>query len=349
MRNSIALIFLALSSIASFALAMDVKEAAQSPAHTVATPRPMVIYLRPAANFQELPNEALQEILIKTVHAPTLDQAIKNFAQSTATSRQTLAFRHDERFNAMVIQALQKRFPTENLEDIVVKMNTKEALDWYFKKFPEALTDNDRLKKLFEKARHFKRSQALIELNSANPLLLQIFEGDVIEMDSPALFNWYLAKHPATPEKLIRLLAHAVDKNSPKIIEKIVVANHIPVNSTMAFETPLEWAISNAAIEATNKLLELGANPNVRQKNTLFTPLHIIVSKPDYPKEAVASIIQLLLESGANVNAQNKEGKSVLDIANEKTADNAIIQMLRDAGALTSAEIAAGPIIAPAA
>jgi ankyrin repeat protein len=70
-------------------------------------------------------------------------------------------------------------------------------------------------------------------------------------------------------------------------------------------------------------LLEAGANPDVRQ-SAGWTPLHAAAMNGD-----LASL-ELLLAAGADAAAENDEGRSVADLANE-SGDDATIARIRSA------------------
>ena len=77
-------------------------------------------------------------------------------------------------------------------------------------------------------------------------------------------------------------------------------------------------------------LLEYGANVNAEDKDGK-TVLHFVV------QIGQDKVIQLLLESGANVNAEDNYGKTVLHFAVEKGQDK-IFQQLLECGANVDAE-----------
>lgn len=68
------------------------------------------------------------------------------------------------------------------------------------------------------------------------------------------------------------------------------------------------------------------------QARNQVTSLMIAVQEDNKSK------VRFVLEQGGNVNAKNSQGESVLDIAMKYNASDAIVQMLKDAGAVTSSK-----------
>jgi ankyrin repeat protein len=75
--------------------------------------------------------------------------------------------------------------------------------------------------------------------------------------------------------------------------------------------TALHSAVSRKRSRIARRLLEAGANPNVRQ-SAGWTPLHSAANNGD-----LASL-ELLLDAGADPSATNDEGHSVLELAEER-------------------------------
>lgn len=70
--------------------------------------------------------------------------------------------------------------------------------------------------------------------------------------------------------------------------------------------TPLLVACNHRRVGIIKKLIELGANVNYRMPKVWTTGLMIAVSKQDY------EIGKILVSAGADINAQDKKGNSVL-------------------------------------
>jgi len=89
--------------------------------------------------------------------------------------------------------------------------------------------------------------------------------------------------------------------------------------------TPLCLAVTEGHEEVIKLLLECGANVNAQGKNGK-TALHSAVEKGH------EEVVKLLLECGANVDAQDKDGKSILQFAVEKQHEK-FVKLLLECGA----------------
>lgn len=74
---------------------------------------------------------------------------------------------------------------------------------------------------------------------------------------------------------------------------------------------PLHSAVASGYIDIAYRLLEAGADPNLRQQGD-FTPLHAAA------QNGQIEMIRLLLNYGADLQVRNKAGKTALDLAAEK-------------------------------
>ncbi len=89
--------------------------------------------------------------------------------------------------------------------------------------------------------------------------------------------------------------------------------------------TPLHWAASGGHTRLVARLLELGADPNARDRFGC-TPLHLAAEL------ARADALSLLLDAGADLHACLRNGKSVMHLAAQRR-DRAALQVLARRGA----------------
>jgi uncharacterized protein len=85
--------------------------------------------------------------------------------------------------------------------------------------------------------------------------------------------------------------------------------------------TALHSAASRLQSDVVRILLEAGANPDVRQ-SAGWTPLHAAAMNGD-----LASL-ELLIDAGADPAAENDEGRSIADLANESGHDATVARIL---------------------
>ena len=89
------------------------------------------------------------------------------------------------------------------------------------------------------------------------------------------------------------------------------IKHGVDINATdNSGDTALIMACSDSDVNVIKKLLDNGANINMKNPLNGNTPLITATAKK------YVDVVKLLMESGADVNARNKLGKSALDIAN---------------------------------
>ena len=130
-----------------------------------------------------------------------------------------------------------------------------------------------------------------VEILDQNPTLVLAFSPDGFTPLGLAVFFG----HPAVVESL---LARGAEVNIPSQNAMKVC----PLHSAAAQSDPA------VALALTRRLLEAGADPNVRQAGG-WTPLH------EAARRGHAEMVGVLLGAGAQATAHNDEGTSPLDVA----------------------------------
>ena len=150
----------------------------------------------------------------------------------------------------------------------------------------------------------------------------------------------------------LTLLAECQESRSYKAIS-FLLAKGADVNAaTNLGITPLHNAVGALSKDVVKLLLDNGANVNARTKQGWkpfhrgWTPLHSIASNEFYDCDlpgsetgeticAAKSIIDMLLAKGADINAKDIDGKTLLRLLCEKEKDKhiSIIEYLKEKGA----------------
>ena len=151
-----------------------------------------------------------------------------------------------------------------------------------------------------------------------------------------------IRKYPAVSDELYKNTQELWDKDTAKftlekldeyffhdgIVESIVRQNHIGRDSLNSL---LLSAARIGKTETARKLLSLGALVNFPDPNGI-TPLHYAIAGQSKLRNRDLGLVQMLIDSGANINAQMSDGTTPLMLAiNDNTADFAA--MLIKAGA----------------
>lgn len=104
-------------------------------------------------------------------------------------------------------------------------------------------------------------------------------------------------------------LAEAARQRDMYAVEQLLAAGGDP-NALGQFSTPaLHWAIHYSEPEITARMLQAGADPNLRNPDTGITPLSIALAGTD------PALVALLLEAGADPNGQLPDGDTPLMLA----------------------------------
>lgn len=97
------------------------------------------------------------------------------------------------------------------------------------------------------------------------------------------------------------------EDNVPAVVSEI--QSGVSPNSSTYTDTPLTYAIKRDSMEMVAALLELGANPNLVQPVSQFSPL-MVAAKHNNPEA-----LELLLARNANVNYSGVFGRNPLHVA----------------------------------
>jgi len=133
----------------------------------------------------------------------------------------------------------------------------------------------------------------------------------------PQLVNAY-AKDGFQPLGLACYFGH------PETAEYLVKAG-APINSpsrNALKAAPIQSAVAAGHEKVVQVLLQLGADPNVREQGG-YTPLHAAAQNKD------VEMIRTLLYGGADLTLQGNDGKTALDLAMD-SGDDKVIILLRE-------------------
>ncbi len=130
--------------------------------------------------------------------------------------------------------------------------------------------------------------------------------------------------HPAAGED--QALAELARQRDMYAVEQLLAAGADP-NDMGALSTPaLHWVIHYGDLDIAARMLQAGADPNLRSPATGVTPLSLALGGSD------PALVSLLLESGADPNAQLTDGDTPLMLA-ARAAMPAFVQLLVEHGA----------------
>ena len=124
----------------------------------------------------------------------------------------------------------------------------------------------------------------------------------------------------------------ASEQRSQIPIAKLLLSHGADVNATDAEgRTPLFIASRSRLTELVKTYLSRGARPDVREKSSGNTILHIL-AKEQWPHMQNVKLLHDLLDRGVDIDAQNNEGMTPLMIASQR-GNGALLVSLQRRGA----------------
>jgi ankyrin repeat protein len=121
--------------------------------------------------------------------------------------------------------------------------------------------------------------------------------------------------------------------------------NNIIYHWIYAGDTALHLAAAGYRVQLIKLLLSAGADPNAAMNRRRGTPLHYAsdayIAGPDYDAGMQVATLKTLLDAGANINAQDKNGATALHRATRTRCADAV-HFLLDAGACSTLRNASG-------
>ncbi|QDT44039.1 Ankyrin repeats (3 copies) [Gimesia alba] len=130
---------------------------------------------------------------------------------------------------------------------------------------------------------------------------------------------------------------HAASQKANQQILKLLLNKGEDPNrlDDAVFMSPIMWLVTGTgltnetSIECFELLAENGANINLKSPDTGLSPLHLAVDSRDFKTTKV------LIERGAEIDAQDKQGKTPLHYAVEYK-NEMLVELLLDSGANSS-------------
>jgi ankyrin repeat protein len=170
-----------------------------------------------------------------------------------------------------------------------------------------------------EDSESFKPETSLVSaINLKNiPEALRLIEAGV-DVNEKSGYYKLIALNLAASTGQLELMAALLDRGA-----RVDIRNESQL-------TPLFFAVQSAHVSAVKMLIEYGADVSATS-NIGETPLHLAVSRLlANPMEDKKAMIAMLLNSGANVNASNKRGTTVLMQAVKSNNPGVISILLKD-------------------
>ncbi len=126
----------------------------------------------------------------------------------------------------------------------------------------------------------------------------------------------------------------AATKGDLKTIQ-LAIDSGVDINKPSKGYTPLNLAVGSGHLDAVKLLVENGASLKSRDPMD-FAPLHTCIASAQIKGKMRESILRVLLDAGANVNADSEYAGRPLDIAFNYGRGKAIKEMLIKSGAKKS-------------
>jgi hypothetical protein len=181
--------------------------------------------------------------------------------------------------------------------------------------------------------------------------LVQSIEDGNLEYIKSYLFKYNAINNVLTHDDFGNYIIHIATRYYNKKVFDLIVAMRPNVNvENTDGDTPLHIACLYGKVDAINELYKLGAEVNAKNKKG-FTPLMMVVQYKDNNKKEqknksnpfddfrltpVAIMIKSLITKGANINATNNKGETVLHIivkeGQTSTHLSMIVRMLMENG-----------------
>ena len=159
---------------------------------------------------------------------------------------------------------------------------------------------------------------------------LKKFNEDFQKVLSSADVNDVEQLHQARKILIQNLFMNAISDNDLEEVKLLINAG-VDINATNDHGvTPLLFAVVYNAEsgDMVKLLLENGADVNAQSVSDGYTALMHAVKLVDFRQENRAKIVEMLLKAGADVNIQNKRGKTALDFARNLDYDREKIEKL---------------------
>jgi hypothetical protein len=133
--------------------------------------------------------------------------------------------------------------------------------------------------------------------------------------------------------KAVKALLKADGELAARLIPKAKFYDSKIFHWIYAGDTALHLAAAGYRVEIVRLLLGAGANPNAATNHRRSTPLHYaadgFISSPAWDAKEQVATIRCLLDNGANIHAQDKNGATPLHRAVRTRCAAAVVCLLR--------------------